>query len=91
MANPGPAHKIPDTPFFKDLKGSKTGLPDSDLPERERELINVIGFPPPDNEGDVVSPVGAAAARLSAIPISEGFNLGFARCKPGRVHRLGLA
>lgn len=70
--------------FFKDLKGSKTGLPDSDLPECERELINVIGFQPPDNEGDVVSPVGAAAARLSAIPISEGFNLGFARCKPGR-------
>ena len=70
--------------FFKDLKGSKTGLPDSNLPECERELINVIGFQPPDNEGDVVSPVGAAAARLSAIPISEGFNLGFARCKPGR-------
>lgn len=70
--------------FFKDLKGSKTGLPDSDPPECERELINVIGFQPPDNEGDVVSPVGAAAPRLSAIPISEGFNLGFARCKPGR-------
>jgi hypothetical protein len=33
--------------FFKDLKGSKTGLPDSDLPECERELINVIGFQPP--------------------------------------------
>jgi hypothetical protein len=78
--------------FFKDLNGSKTGLPDSDLPECERELINVIGFQPPDNEGDVVSPVGAAAARLSAIPISEGLNLGFACCKPGRVvHRLGLA
>jgi len=25
--------------FFKDLKGSKGGLPDSDLPECERELI----------------------------------------------------
>jgi len=70
--------------FFKDLKRIETGLSDSDLPECERELINVIGFQPPDNEGDVVSPVGAAAARLSAIPISEGFNLGFARCKPGR-------
>jgi hypothetical protein len=32
--------------FFRDLKGSKTGLPDSDLPECERELINVIGFHP---------------------------------------------
>jgi hypothetical protein len=69
--------------FFKD-QGSKTGLPDSGLPECERELINVIGFQPPDNEGDVVSPVGAAAARLSAIAISEGFNRGFARCRPGR-------
>src|ERR1700722_19272699 len=32
--------------FFKDLKGSKTGLPDSDLLECERELISVIGFQP---------------------------------------------
>jgi hypothetical protein len=75
--------------FFRDLKGSKTGLPDTDLPECERELINVIGFQPPDNEGDVVSPVGAAAARLSAIPISEGFNLGFcplhARARPAHA------
>ncbi|CAH0357042.1 hypothetical protein [Sphingobium sp. CECT 9361] len=70
--------------LFKDLKGSKTGLPDSGLPECERELINVIGFQPPEGEGAVVSPVGADAARHSAIPIAEGFNLGFARCKPGR-------
>ena len=33
--------------FFKDLKGSKEGLPDSLLPECTRELINVIGFEPP--------------------------------------------
>ena len=70
--------------FFRDLKGSKTGLPDSDLPECERELINVIGFHPPHEGGAAVSPVGSAAARLSAIPVSEGFKLGFARCKPGR-------
>ena len=31
----------------------------------------------------VNSPVGADAARNSAIRISEGFNMGFARCKPG--------
>ena len=37
--------------FFKDLKGSKTGLPDSDLPECERELINVIGLHPLTTEG----------------------------------------
>lgn len=70
--------------FFKDLVGSKKGLPDSELRECERELINVIGFQPPEDEGAIVSPVGAESARLSAIPISEGFNLGFARCKPGR-------
>jgi hypothetical protein len=68
--------------FFKDLKGSKTGLPDSDLPECERELINVIGFQPPKDTA-AVSPVGADSARNAAIPISEGFNLGFARAKPG--------
>ena len=28
--------------FFKDLKGSKTGLPDSDLPECDRELMAMI-------------------------------------------------
>jgi hypothetical protein len=64
--------------FFRDLKGSKTGLPDSDLPECERELINVIGFQSPDDEGAAVSPVGSAAARLSAIPdsIMEGLDNG---------------
>ncbi len=70
--------------FFKDLAGSKTGLPDSELPECERELINVIGFTPPADEGDIVSPLGADASRRPAIPISEGFNLGYVRCRPGR-------
>ena len=71
--------------FFKDLKGSKTGLPDSDLPECERELINVIGFQPPDNKGDVVFAGPArCSAKAAVIPISGGFNLGFARCKPRR-------
>lgn len=69
---------------YGDLVGSKKGLPDSDLPECERELINVIGFQPPEDDGPIVSPVGADASRRAAIPISEGFNLGFARCKPGR-------
>ncbi len=69
--------------YFKDLKGSKVGLVDSDLPECERELINVIGFQPPADEITTVSPVGADAARMAAIQISEGFNLGFARAKPG--------
>ena len=70
---------------FKDLKGSDGGLPDSKSPHCERTLYNVIGFQPPDDEGGAVtSPVGDDASRLSAIPISEGFNLGYCRAKPGK-------
>ncbi len=69
--------------FFKDLKGSMDGLPDSPLPECRRELINVIGFQPPAEGSDVHSPVGANNAQASAINIAEGFNMGFARAKPG--------
>ena len=71
---------------FKDLKGSDGGLPDSKMPGCERTLFNVIGFQPPKNlgEGGVTSPVGSEAARLAAIKISEGFNLGYCKAKPGR-------
>ena len=70
---------------FKDLKGSDGGLPDSKAPHCERTLYNVIGFQPPDDEGGAVtSPVGDDASRLSAIPISEGFNLGYCRAEPGK-------
>ena len=70
---------------FKDLKGSDGGLPDSKAPHCERTLYNVIGFQPPDDEGGAAtSPVGDDASRLSAIPISEGFNLGYCRAKPGK-------
>ena len=70
---------------FKDLKGSDGGLPDSKAPRCERTLYNVIGFQPPDDEsGAVISPVGDDASRISAIPISEGFNLGYCRAKPGK-------
>jgi hypothetical protein len=69
---------------FKELKGSDGGLPDSKMPGCERTLYNVIGFQPPKGEGDAVtSPVGEEAARMAAIPISEGFNLGYCRAKPG--------
>jgi hypothetical protein len=69
---------------FKDLKGSDGGLPDSTAPQCERTLYNVIGFQPPHDEGGAVtSPVGDDASRLAAIPISEGFNLGYCRAKPG--------
>jgi hypothetical protein len=70
---------------FKDLKGSDGGLSDSKMPGCERTLYNVIGFQPPKGEGGAVtSPVGDDAARLAAIKISEGFNLGYCRAKPGR-------
>src|ERR1700733_9943297 len=70
--------------FFRDLKGSKTGLPDSNLPECERELINVIGFHPPHKEAAAVSPGGAEDGRLSANPVYYAFTLGLARSSPGR-------
>jgi len=70
---------------FKDLKGFDGGLPDSYMPSAERILYNVIGFqPPPGEASGVVSPVGAKAARMSAIKIQEGFNLGFCEAVPGK-------
>jgi hypothetical protein len=69
---------------FKELKGFDGGLPDSKMPGCERTLYNVIGFQPPKGEGGAVtSPVGDDASKLAAIKISEGFNLGYCRAKPG--------
>ncbi len=70
---------------FNDLKGSDGGLLDSKVPHCRRTLYNVIGFQPPKDEGGAInSPVGSDASRLAAIPISEGFNLGYCRAKPGK-------
>lgn len=70
---------------FSKLKGSDGGLPDSYMPGSERILYNVIGFQPPATEDEgVVSPVGEAAARMAAVKISEGFNLGYCRALPGK-------
>ncbi len=70
---------------FKKLKGTDGGLPDSKMPGCERILYNVIGFQPPRVEKHgKQSPVGDIAARLAAIKISEGFNLGYCRALPGR-------
>jgi len=70
---------------FGELKGFDGGLPDSYMPSAERILYNVIGFqPPPGEAGALTSPVGARAARMSAIKISEGFNLGFCEALPGK-------
>ena len=70
---------------FSKLKGFDGGLPDSRMPGCERILYNVIGFQPPKTERDgKQSPVGAKAARMAAIKISEGFNLGYCRALPGK-------
>lgn len=70
---------------FSKLKGFDGGLPDSYYPGAERILYNVIGFqPPPDESSGLQSPVGASAARMAAIKISEGFNLGYCHALPGR-------
>jgi mannose-6-phosphate isomerase-like protein (cupin superfamily) len=70
---------------FSRLKGFDGGLPDSAMPGCERTLYNVIGFQPPKTERDgKQSPVGAKAARMAAIKIREGFNLGYCRALPGK-------
>ena len=70
---------------FRDLRGFDGGLPDSYMPSAERILFNVIGFQPPATEDSgVVSPVGAKAARMSSVKITEGFNLGYCEALPGK-------
>ncbi len=70
---------------FSRLKGSDGGLPDSPLPECRRTLYAVIGFQPPkSDEASVTSPVGDDASSMPAIPIAEGFNLGYCKAKPGK-------
>ena len=70
---------------FDELKGFDGGLTDSEYPSAVRTLYNVIGFqPPPSENGAIGSPVGKDAARHAAIKISEGFNLGYCRAKPGQ-------
>src|SRR5882672_580812 len=70
---------------FSNLKGSDGGLPDSPLPECRRKLYAVIGFQNPDStEKSVTSPVGDDASAMPAIAISEGFNLGYCKARPGK-------
>jgi mannose-6-phosphate isomerase-like protein (cupin superfamily) len=71
---------------FKRLKGSDGGLPDSPLPECRRKLYAVIGFQPPmeKQSAGTTSPVGEDASAMPAIPIAEGFNLGYCKAKPGK-------
>lgn len=71
--------------YFKDLKGSDGGFPDSYHPDYGRTLYSVIGFQKPKSEdASITSPVGDEAAAQSAIKISEGFNLGYVESLPGK-------
>ena len=55
------------------------------MSDARRILFNVIGFQPPKDEvNGIVSPVGEKAARMSAIKISEGFNLGYCETLSGK-------
>ena len=68
---------------FKDLKGFDGGLPDSKMPGCERTLsTSSASSRRKARAGAVTSPVGDDAARLAAIKISEGFNLGYCRPSP---------
>ena len=71
---------------FKELKGFSDGLQDSALPECHKTVYNVIGFQTPESAGvgAVNSPVGKTASANAAIKISEGFNLGFVKTRPGK-------
>ena len=70
---------------FNQLQGFDGGLPDSKHPDSIRTLFNVIGFQPPENDDPAAtSPVGSQAAEAAAIKISEGFNLGYCKAKPGK-------
>ena len=71
---------------FAELKGSDGGLPDSNLPECRRTLYAVIGFQPPAERPNdaTTSPVGDDASAMPAIPIAEGFNLGYCKALPGK-------
>ncbi len=71
--------------FFKDLKGSDGGFPDSYHPDYGRTLYSVIGFQKPKSEDvSITSPVGDEAAAQSVIKISEGFNLGYVEAYPNK-------
>ena len=70
---------------FNQLQGFDGGLPDSKHPDSIRTLFNVIGFQPPENHDPAAtSPVGSHAVEAAAIKISEGFNLGYCKAKPGK-------
>ena len=56
-----------------DWPGVDGGLPHSHMPGSMGILYQVIGFQPPANEpAAMTTPVGAKAARISSITMSDG-------------------
>jgi hypothetical protein len=68
---------------FKISKVLMAALPDSKMPGRAHVVQRHRLQPPEGSGGAVTSPVGEQAAQLAAIKISEGFNLGYCKAKPG--------
>jgi hypothetical protein len=64
---------------FRELKGSDTGLPDSDVLGHYKMILNVFGFEPPEG-ADSVNPVGDDAHAL--ISPKAGFSVGFLKTTP---------
>lgn len=69
--------------YFRDLKGFDNGFSDDGLPGSARTLFNVLGFQDDNRDPALNSPVGRDAAQAAAIPVSDGFNLGYIKCRPG--------
>jgi mannose-6-phosphate isomerase-like protein (cupin superfamily) len=69
--------------YFKDLIGFDKGFSDDGLPGSKRTLFNVMGFQDKPSDPSLNSPVGQDAAATAAIKVSDGFNLGYIKCKPG--------
>jgi mannose-6-phosphate isomerase-like protein (cupin superfamily) len=65
---------------FNDLRGSDTGLPDSEIPGHYKMILNVFGFDPPTGEGSV-NPVGHDAH--AAISPKANFSVGYLKTRPG--------
>jgi mannose-6-phosphate isomerase-like protein (cupin superfamily) len=64
---------------FDELVGDDDSFPDSPLPGHRRTIKNVVGFEPPEGEGQL-SPVGAARPRITT---AAGFGVAFIECQPG--------
>lgn len=70
---------------FSSLSREEGGFPDSDIPGCQRAILNVLGYEEPEKVAgeEMSSPLGDKGSASSAIPVSEGINIGFVECTPG--------